>query len=286
MATKHRLDLKSSRALDCKMSLLVTNCKVFLDGELEDKSILIEGGRIAEIGEDLAADAVFDAKGCTVIPGAIDGHVHFREPGYEHKEDFYTGSCSAAAGGVTTVLDMPNTNPPTLTQESLELKRKLAQKSIVNYGFHFGSSNFNVEEVKRAVNVASTKVFLDDSKLAVTDPKVLEAIFMASKLVTCHAEGDSIRKALAMYERTLTPLYLCHISTKEGIGAIGRGSGQVYVEVCPHHLFLTRAYEDMLPGFAMVKPRLGYRGDIEVLWQAINSGLVSTIASDHAPHTV
>jgi dihydroorotase len=269
------------------MSLLITNCKVLIADELEDRSILIEDGLIKEIGEDLSAEQVFNAKGCIVIPGVIDSHVHFREPGYEHKEDFFTGSCAAAAGGVTTVLDMPNNNPPTLTQESLDLKRKLAQKSIVNYGFHFGSTNYNLDEIKKIRNVASTKVFLGEAtgKLIVTDDKILEAIFMASKLVTCHAEGNTVKKAVSVHNETLTPLYLCHISTKGEIEIISKSRGKIYVEVAPHNLFLTKDYEDMLKGFALVNPRLGYRSDQELLWKAINSGMVSTIASDHAPHT-
>jgi len=270
------------------MSLLIANCKAFIDGGLEETNILAEDGVIKGIGDNLDASRIFDAKGCTVIPGVIDSHVHFREPGYEQKEDFYTGSCAAAAGGVTTVLDMPNTNPPTLTHESLELKRKLARKSIVNYGFHFGSSNYNVEEIKTARNVASTKVFLNDSTLAVTDIKALEAIFAASKLVTCHADEKTAAKALKLSDRTMTPLCMCHVNSKEYVKLLEKraAAGKLYVEVAPHHLFLTRDYEDMLKGFVHVKPGLGYRGDIEALWQAVNSGIVSTIASDHAPHTI
>lgn len=272
------------------MSLLITNCRVFIDGELEDKSILIEDGLIKEIGENLSAERIFDAKQAIVLPGVIDSHVHFREPGYENKEDFLTGSKAAAAGGVTTVLDMPNNNPPILTVESLDLKRKLAKKSIVNYGFHFGSSNYSVTEIGKAGNVASTKVFLDEStsteKLTITDDKILEQIFEDSKLVTCHAEGANIGRAIGMHKETLTPLYLCHINSKDAIEQIIAGNSRVYVEVAPHHLFLTREYEDMLGSFAFVKPRLGYRTDVEFLWKAINSGIVSTIASDHAPHTV
>src|SRR3990167_2149860 len=130
------------------MPLLIKNGKVYQNGALANKNIFVKDGKITKItSQELKADEVIDAKDKIVIPGLIDGHVHFREPGLTHKEDFLTGSMAAAAGGITTILDMPNTKPPTLTLKYLKEKRRLAEETcLVNFGFHFGSAINNIEE--------------------------------------------------------------------------------------------------------------------------------------------
>ena len=123
------------------MSLLIKNGKIYRNGALIKKNIFIKKGKIAKItSQEIKSDKTIDAKNKIIIPGLVDGHVHFREPGLTYKEDFLTGSMAAAAGGITTVLDMPNTIPPTTTLQALEEKRKLAAKGIVNYGFNFGAT--------------------------------------------------------------------------------------------------------------------------------------------------
>jgi len=125
------------------MTLLIKNGKIYKNGALVRKNIFIKNNKIIKItSQNLKSDEVIDAKNKIIIPGLIDGHVHFREPGATHKEDFLTGSMAAAAGGITTILDMPNTNPATTNLQRLEEKRKLAKKSIVNYGFHFYRYNY------------------------------------------------------------------------------------------------------------------------------------------------
>ena len=181
-----------------KMSLLIKNAKIFTKGILINKNIFIEKDKITKItNQNLKADQVIDAKNKIVLPGIIDSHVHFREPGLTHKEDFFTGSCAAAAGGITTFLDMPNTNPPTTTSERLEEKRRLARKSIVNYGFHFGSTKDNIEEIKKVKNVASVKVYMDPTTgdLMMTDENALKSLFSLPVTKTIHAEKDQILKA-------------------------------------------------------------------------------------------
>lgn len=142
------------------MSLVIKGGTAFLGERFQKKDILVEDGRIAAIGNALAGDGVLDATGMLVLPGLIDPHVHMREPGSTYKEDFATGSRAAVAGGFTTVMDMPNNPVPTVTKEALDEKRRLAKKKAVcDVLFHFGGTDDNFEEVKRA-DPRSMKLYL------------------------------------------------------------------------------------------------------------------------------
>jgi len=257
--------------------MLLKNCTV--DGANTD--IQIDDGKIKKVGQGLAGAEAIDLAGRHVLPGIIDPHVHFREPGMTHKEDFYTGSCAAARGGVTTFLDMPNTVPPTTTVALLEEKRKLAQKSIVNFGFHFGGTD-NISEIKRAKNIASVKVFMNIStgKLMIKDDDVLRRIFSSAKLVTVHAEGEMVDKAIAIAKECGCRLYLCHISQRSELDVIRKEKTKsIYAEVTPHHLFLSE--HDVQDGFQKMKPELKSVLDNEALLSAINDGLIDTIGKWH-----
>ena len=119
--------------------LVITGTTVVTDTASFKAAVAIRGGRILAIGEQAAMPAAretLDATGLHLLPGAIDVHVHFREPGYTHKEDWQTGTAAAAAGGVTTVFEMPNVNPPTATPEALALKLEAAKKAHVDYGIY------------------------------------------------------------------------------------------------------------------------------------------------------
>lgn len=270
------------------MSLFLENGLVYMAGKLVKLNLVLDDGTIADITNDrVTCTNYFDASGKVVIPGMIDCHVHFREPGLTYKEDFLTGSRAAVAGGVTTVLDMPNTLPPTTTVELLEEKRELAKKSIVNYGFHFGAAMDNVEEIRKAKNIASAKIYLNEStgKLMIEDDEVLKGIFHAAKMVSVHAEEEKVLRAINLIKETKNRLYLCHLSTAKELSYLKKYlKGKVYAEVTPHHLFLTES--DDKDGFTKMQPTLKTRADQEVLWKALNSGLIDTVASDHAPHTV
>ncbi|MEM4267252.1 MAG: amidohydrolase family protein [Candidatus Woesearchaeota archaeon] len=265
--------------------MLIKNC-VLSDGTKAD--ILIEGGRIKKIARMLHQhDDYIDAGGRYLIPGIIDPHVHFREPGGEQKEDFLTGGFAAAAGGITTVLDMPNNEPPITTTALLEMKRKLAEKSVVNYGFHFAGTPHNIEQIRAAKNIASTKVFMNPSTgmLMFKDDDALKQVFADSKMVSVHAEGSMVEKAIHIAQECGARLYLCHISSADEIDFIRENkSSNIFVEVTPHHLFLSE--EDDMDGFTKMKPGLKSIADQLVLYDAINEGVVDTIGSDHAPHTI
>lgn len=270
-----------------ELELALLNGKAFFEGRLQEKNIGIEDGKIKEIkNEKIDAEKIIDCNGLIVLPGVIDPHVHFREPGMVWKEDFKTGSMAAAAGGITTVIDMPNTKPPTTTVKALEEKRKLAKKSLINYGFHFGSDVDNLEEIKKAweMNIASVKVFMDIStgKMLIRDEEKLGEIFCNSKIVSVHAEGENVKKAVEIAKKCNNKLYVCHVSSRQELDYAKEGG--MLIEVTPHHLFLNEG--DIKDNFLKVAPKLKSRADQQALWNGINKGIVSTIGSDHAPHTV
>lgn len=268
-------------------SKLLKNCKLLEDGKLVERHILLEDHKIAYISDEIiTADEVIDIKGKIVIPGLIDCHVHFREPGLIHKEDFLSGSIAAAKGGITTILDMPNTLPPTITVQNLEEKRKLAQKSIVNYGFHFGSTFNNLNEIRNAKNIASVKIFMNVStgNLRIENLETVGDIMKEAKLCTIHAEGENLTKAIEIASKLNKRFYACHISSESEIKQIRKNKKYVYCEITPHHLFLTEKDRERLGKLADVKPSLKTEKDQQALWKALQVGSVDVIATDHAPH--
>lgn len=273
------------------MSLLIKNCKTYIYRKLENKNILILNGKISKITNKLPkAKKTLNAKGNIVIPGAIDCHVHFREPGLTHKGDFLTESRAAAKGGITTVLDMPNTLPPTTTIKELENKRKLAKKCVVNYGFHFGSTLDNLQEIKKTKNIASVKVYMDytTGDLKIDDFNIVEKIMKMSKVTSFHAESEHARDIISIIKKKITKnkVYFCHISSEKELNYIKDAKlKNAFAEVTPHHLFMTDKHIQELGAFAEMKPRLKPFKDQKALWNGIKKGIVDTIATDHAPHT-
>ncbi len=145
--------------------MLIKNAKIVSSKGIYAGDILVEGERIKKVGKGISSggEQVIDASGLHAFFGATDAHVHFRVPGGEKKEDFYTGTCSAIAGGVTAVLDMPNTRPPTTTRNALEEKISTASStSVCDFGFHFGATQGNLEDVKKTN--PSTKTGLANAK--------------------------------------------------------------------------------------------------------------------------
>ena len=134
------------------MSVLIEGGKVFYKGGFCEQDIQIENGRILTIGHKLHGDdKSIDARGLLILPGLIDPHVHLREPGWEYKEDFKTGSQAALAGGFTTIIDMPNNKIPTTTAQRLREKEELAKKKAVcNVRFHMGTTDLNFNEIRKA----------------------------------------------------------------------------------------------------------------------------------------
>ncbi len=267
-------------------SLTIKDCKILDNGQLVDSNIFINNGIIKKIGEYTKADEEINAESKIVIPGIIDPHVHFREPGFTHKEDFLTGSMAAAKGGITTYIDMPNTQPPTTTVINLEEKRKMALKSVVNYGFHFGATSNNLEQIRKASNIASVKVFMNTStgKLMIKAPEILKKVFSSFPIITVHAEKEKVVEAIKYNRLTGNRLYLCHISSREEILFLRKNkTAGIYIEVTPHHLFLNSG--DNKDGYTSMKPNLKSKIDQDELWKSISDGTIDTIGTDHAPHT-
>jgi len=179
-------------------STLIRNAFVVNEGTTEIKDVLIENGIISKIGESIAGEnhTVIDGTGKYLIPGLIDDQVHFREPGLTHKADIESESRAAVAGGITSFMEMPNTNPQSLTQELLEQKfARAAQVSAANFSFFMGASNDNLEEVLKTdpKTVAAVKIFMGSStgNMLVDNREVLEQIFSTSKmLIAVHCEDE------------------------------------------------------------------------------------------------
>ena len=182
------------------MLTLIKNASIVNQGKIFISDLLIEDERIKQISEriDVNSDIEIDATGKYLFPGIIDDQVHFREPGLTHKANIYTESKAAIAGGITSYMEMPNTNPQTLTQELLEQKFKIAEEdSLANFTFFMGVSNNNLEEVLKTdpKTVGAIKIFMGSSTgdMLVDDRKVLEEIFSKTPmLIAVHCEDENI----------------------------------------------------------------------------------------------
>lgn len=180
------------------MQLLIKNAQIVNEGKIYKSDVLIEDKIIKEIATEITieADQIIDAEGLHLLPGVIDDQVHFREPGLTHKANIYSESKAAVAGGITSFMEMPNTNPQTLTQELLEEKFQIAaNKSLANYTFFMGVSNDNLEEVLKTnpKKVGAIKIFMGSStgNMLVDDKNVLEEIFSKSPmLIAVHCEDE------------------------------------------------------------------------------------------------
>jgi carbamoyl-phosphate synthase/aspartate carbamoyltransferase/dihydroorotase len=232
------------------------------------------------------------------LPGLIDPHVHVREPGATHKEDWDTVTQAALAGGVTTILAMPNTTPPVFDDSTLELALSAArQKARCDYGQYVGAGPDNAEiAASLAPKAAGLKMYLDSTfgELRLNDMTLWMPHFQKfpkSAPMVMHSESRTMAAALLFSEIYDHPVHIAHVSLKEEIllikAAKERGI-KVTCEVCPHHLFLSK--EDIPeishghPGRGEVRPRLATKEDVHSLW--INMDVIDCFATDHAPHTL
>jgi carbamoyl-phosphate synthase/aspartate carbamoyltransferase/dihydroorotase len=229
------------------------------------------------------------------LPGLVDPHVHMREPGGIHKEDWDSGTAAALAGGVTQVLAMPNTHPPVVDRNSLEWTLKSASlKARCDYGQFLGAGPDNASVIPElSPRAAGLKMYLNQT----FGPLCLEDMTAWMKHFACwprqaplavHAEGTTMAAIMllsAIYDR---PVHLCHVSRREEVLLIRKAKEQglrVTCEVTPHHLFLTEEdIPDLSEGISEVRPRLASEKDQAALWE--NLEVIDCFATDHAPHTL
>ncbi|WP_435100714.1 dihydroorotase [Halarchaeum sp. P4] len=285
------------------------------DGRVRDVR-LTDDGTIDAVGEALDGDDVIDAAERLLLPGAIDVHVHFRQPGAAQKETWATGSRSAAAGGVTTVVDQPNTDPPTTTGDAFDEKAAFADDSLVDYGINGGvTEDWDPDSLFERPLFALGEVFLADStgEMGIDADLFADAVERAADAdvpVTVHAEDatrfdesaterddvaawSDYRTAdaeIAAAERTVevagdadAQVHLAHTSTPEAVD-IAREGG-LTCEVTPHHLFLSTEDYDELGTFGRMNPPLRSEERRAALFERLVDGTVDVVATDHAPHT-
>jgi dihydroorotase-like cyclic amidohydrolase len=229
------------------------------------------------------------------IPAVVDAHVHLREPGLTQKEDYSTGTAAALAGGVIAVLDMPNTDPPTVDWASLNAKCSAAQAKIrCDVGLFLGGTETNAQEVaKLAPKAVGLKLYLNQTfgPLRLQDlPSMLAHVraWPTSKPMAVHAEGVALAQAIALSWAFGHHLHCCHVSRRAEIEliAVARARGaRLTCEVAPHHLFLTESDARRLGPLGDMRPTLGTPDDRAALWEHIET-TVDCVASDHAPHTL
>jgi carbamoyl-phosphate synthase/aspartate carbamoyltransferase/dihydroorotase len=234
------------------------------------------------------------------LPGLIDPHVHLREPGATHKEDFDSGTSAALAGGITIVLAMPNTNPPIFDVGTLDIALNAArQKAHCDYGQFVGAGPANADwenHKAEAAQTAGLKMYLDSTfgELRLDDMTLWMPHFQSfpkNMPIVAHSESRSMAAAILFAEIYDRPVHIAHISLKEEVllikAAKERGI-KVTCEVCPHHLFLSN--EDIPsishghPGRGEVRPHLATKEDVDSLWE--NLDVIDCFATDHAPHTI
>uniref|UniRef100_A0A8C2D3Z7 Multifunctional protein CAD n=1 Tax=Cyprinus carpio TaxID=7962 RepID=A0A8C2D3Z7_CYPCA len=229
------------------------------------------------------------------LPGLIDVHVHMREPGATHKEDFSSGTAAALAGGITMVCAMPNTNPAIIDPSSFAMAQKLAKAgSRCDYALFVGASSDNATVLPSiASSTAGLKMYLNDTFSTLKMDNVSLWMEHFEKWpkhlpIVAHAEKQTVAAVLMVAQLYQRPVHICHVAKKEEILIIraAKQKGiQVTCEVAPHHLFLC---EDNVPaignGRAQVRPMLGTREDMEALWE--NLDIIDCFATDHAPHSV
>ncbi len=307
------------------MSLLIKNAHVVspADGINDVLDILIEGGKIARIGKDLHADEEINAEGLYAVPGLTDMHVHLRDPGQTQKEDIITGCRAAAAGGVTSLLAMPNTAPavdnPETVRYILDKAKNADAKVYVAASVTKGLKSIEPTDLEALKNagaaalsddgrpVENTK-FLSDAmkkapKLGMTVAAHCEDLFLADggkinegevsralgiKGIPASAEDCGTAREIALAAAENVPIHICHVSTKTSVALVRdakRRGVKVTAETAPHYFSLTE--KELLKRDAdyRMNPPLRTAEDVKAIIEGLQDGTLDCIATDHAPHT-
>ena len=304
------------------LSLILKNGSCYINGKLTNTDIGLLGNKIKIIGE-IKGDGlnVYDATNKLVLPGIIDTQVHFREPGSTDAEDLESGSRAAVLGGVTSLFEMPNTNPPTANLIEFEKKLKAAKNRMhSNYAFYFGATPDNTDQLKQLKNVegcCGVKLFAGSStgNLLVDKESDIEKVISSSdRIVSIHSEDEDIiklrkkfikqgnvhshpewrnvecamsstRRVVKIAERYNKKIHVLHVTTKEEVDFLAMHKKNVTFETTPQHLtlFAPDCY-DKLGTYAQMNPPLRSKEHYDRLWVAIKNNIVDVLGSDHAPH--
>jgi dihydroorotase len=285
----------------------------------------VSEGRIAAIGRISAGQGgrTLDCRGLHILPGVIDTHVHFREPGAEHKEDLHSGSRAAVMGGVTAVFEMPNTQPPTISAEALSDKLRRAEtRMYCDFAFYLGATRENAEALgtlEKLPGCCGVKVFMGSStgNLLLDREDDLEKVLASiTRHAVFHSEDEarlrrrktfqvkndpashpvwrdaeaarlSTDRLLRLAKMAGKRVHVLHLSTADEIPLLSAARDIASVEVTPHHLTLSspEAYAK-LGARAQMNPPIRDAGHRDALWRALADGIVDVLGSDHAPHTL
>ena len=304
------------------LDLIIKNGTCFIDGNLEKIDIGIDKGKISQIGnlKEEKSKNIIDVSDKIVLPGLMDTQVHFREPGSVDAEDLHSGSRAAIVGGITSVFEMPNTNPPTTNFEEFQKKISLGKKMYCNHAFYFGATAENyqlLEKLKDLNGCCGIKLFAGSStgNLLVDKEDDIEKVFKhASKVVAVHSEDEEIlklrkkliekgnvkthpiwrneevaisstRKIVKIAKRLNKKAHILHVTTKEEVDFLSQNKGNITFEITPQHLTM---YDpdcyDKLGSYAQMNPPIRDKSHYERLWYAVRNNYNDTIGSDHAPH--
>ena len=304
-------------------SLIIKNGSCFINGKLEKIDIALSGNKIKKIGKiELNSSKVFDATDKLVLPGIIDTQVHFREPGSTDREDLESGSRAAVLGGITSVFEMPNTNPPTSNLIEFDKKLNLAKDRMhCNYAFYFGATPENVDQLSKLKNLkgcCGVKLFAGSStgKLLVAKEEDIEKVISNSdRVVSIHSEDEEIlnlrkkfikegdvhshpewrnnecamsstRRVVKIAERYNKQIHVLHVTTKEEVDFLAMHKKNVTFEITPQHLTLYAPdCYDKLGSFAQMNPPIRKKEHYDRLWTAVKNSIVDILGSDHAPHS-
>ena len=304
-------------------SLIIKNGSCYIDGKLTQTDIGLSGNKIKKIGKiELNSSKVYDATDKVVLPGIIDTQTHFREPGSTDVEDLESGSRAAVLGGVTSLFEMPNTNPPTSNLVEFDKKLQLAKNRMhSNYAFYFGATPENIEQLSKLKDVegcCGVKLFAGSStgKLLVDKEADIEKVISSSdRVVSIHSEDEEIlnlrkkfikegdvhshpewrntecaisstRRVVKIAERYNKKIHVLHVTTKEEVDFLAMHKKNVTFEITPQHLTLYAPdCYDKLGTYAQMNPPLRTKEHYDRLWVAIKNNIVDVLGSDHAPHS-
>ena len=304
-------------------SLIIKNGSCYIDGKLTQTDIGLSGNKIKKIGKiELNSSKVFDATDKLVLPGIIDTQTHFREPGSTDVEDLESGSRAAVLGGVTSLFEMPNTNPPTSNLVEFDKKLQLAKNRMhSNYAFYFGATPENIEQLSKLKEVegcCGVKLFAGSStgKLLVDKEADIEKVISNSdRIVSIHSEDEAIlnlrkkfikkgdvhshpewrnaecaisstRRVVKIAERYNKRIHVLHVTTKDEVDFLAMHKKNVTFEITPQHLTLyAPGCYDKLGAYAQMNPPLRTKEHYDRLWVAVKNNIVDVLGSDHAPHS-